>query len=407
MKQFKKSHKLDNVFYDIRGPVLDEAHRMEEEGHHILKLNIGNPAPFGFTAPDEIIQDVIRNLPNSEGYSTSKGIFSGRKAVMQYCQQKGIAGVDVDDIYLGNGVSELIVTACMAILNAGDEILIPAPDYPLWTGASSLAGATAVHYMCDEQQDWYPDIADIRAKISDRTRAIVIINPNNPTGSVYPTEILEQILEIAREHRLIVLSDEIYDKILYDGTVHTSIASLADDVLCVTFNGLSKAYRLAGFRSGWMIVSGPTHKARDLVEGFNLLTSMRMCPNVPAQHAIQTALGGYQSINELVLPGGRMLEQRDLAWERINDIPGLSCYKPKGALYLFPKLDVKKFNIENDEQMALDMLRRHKILVVHGKAFNWPQNDHFRVVFLPPRELLEDAMDRMTQFFDHYQQGED
>ena len=380
---------------------------MEEEGHHILKLNIGNPAPFGFTAPDEIIQDVIRNLPNSEGYSTSKGIFSGRKAVMQYCQQKGIAGVDVDDIYLGNGVSELIVTACMAILNAGDEILIPAPDYPLWTGASSLAGATAVHYMCDEQQDWYPDIADIRAKISDRTRAIVIINPNNPTGSVYPTEILEQILEIAREHRLIVLSDEIYDKILYDGTVHTSIASLADDVLCVTFNGLSKAYRLAGFRSGWMIVSGPTHKARDLVEGFNLLTSMRMCPNVPAQHAIQTALGGYQSINELVLPGGRMLEQRDLAWERINDIPGLSCYKPKGALYLFPKLDVKKFNIENDEQMALDMLRRHKILVVHGKAFNWPQNDHFRVVFLPPRELLEDAMDRMMQFFDHYQQGED
>lgn len=407
MKQFNKSHKLDNVFYDIRGPVLDEAHRMEEEGHHILKLNIGNPAPFGFTAPDEIIQDVIRNLPNSEGYSASKGIFSGRKAVMQYCQQKGIAGVDVDDIYLGNGVSELIVTACMAILNAGDEILIPSPDYPLWTGASSLAGATAVHYLCDEQQDWYPDIADIRSKITDRTKAIVIINPNNPTGSVYPAEVLEQILEIAREHRLIVLSDEIYDKILFDGTVHTSIASLADDVLCVTFNGLSKAYRLAGFRAGWMIVSGPTHKAKDLVEGFNLLTSMRMCPNVPAQHAIQTALGGYQSINELVLPGGRMLEQRDLAWERINDIPGLSCYKPQGALYLFPKVDVKKFNIDNDEQMALDMLRQHKILVVHGRAFNWPSNDHFRVVFLPPRELLEDAMDRMTQFFDHYQQGED
>lgn len=406
MKQYIKSQKLDNIFYDIRGPVQDEALRMEDEGHHILKLNIGNPAAFGFTAPDEIIQDVIRNLPNSEGYSTSKGIFSARKAVMQYCQQKGISGVDVDDIYLGNGVSELIVSVCQAILNPGDEILIPAPDYPLWTGASSLAGARAVHYICDEEQDWYPDIADIRSRITDKTRAIVIINPNNPTGALYPPEILEEILQVAREHHLIVLSDEIYDKILFDDAVHTSTASLADDVLCVTFNGLSKAYRLAGFRSGWMVVSGPTHKAKDLITGFNLLTSMRLCANVPAQHAIQTALGGYQSINELVLPGGRIREQRDLAWERINDIPGISCTKPKGALYLFPKVDVKKFKIENDELMVLDLLRREKILLVHGRAFNWPRPDHFRIVFLPPRELLEDAMERMARFFDHYRQGE-
>lgn len=326
---------------------------------------------------------------------------------MQYCQQKGIDGVDIEDIYLGNGVSELIVMACQAILNSGDEILIPAPDYPLWTGASSLSGGRAVHYICDEQQDWYPDIADIRSKITDKTRAIVVINPNNPTGSVYPPAILEEILQVARENRLIVLADEIYDKILYDDAVHTSIASLADDVLCVTFNGLSKAYRLAGFRSGWMIVSGPTHKARDLVMGFNLLTSMRLCANVPAQHAIQTALGGYQSINELILPGGRMREQRDLAWERINDIPGISCFKPQGALYLFPKVDVKKFNIQNDEMMVLDLLRQEKILLVHGRAFNWPQPDHFRIVFLPPKELLEDAMDKMDRFFDHYCQGED
>lgn len=404
MQEMKKSNKLLNVFYDIRGPVLDEAKRMEDEGHRILKLNIGNPAPFGFNAPDEIIQDVIRNLPNSEGYSDSKGIYSGRKAVMQYCQQKRISGVDIEDIYLGNGVSELIVTATQALLNDGDEVLIPAPDYPLWTGAVTLSGGKAVHYLCDEQSDWYPDLDDIRSKITKNTKAIVVINPNNPTGAVYSEALLEEILELARQHNLVILADEIYDKILYDGALHTSIASLADDVICLTFNGLSKSYRLAGFRSGWMIVSGPKYRALDLIEGFNMLTSMRLCANVPAQHAIQTALGGYQSINDLVLPGGRMHEQRDLACGRLNDIPGISCVMPKGALYLFPKIDPKQITIQDDERMVLDLLRQEKILLVHGRAFNWPEPDHFRVVFLPSKETLSDAMDRMARFFHSYRQ---
>ena len=401
MTDFEKSDKLKNVFYDIRGPVLDEAKRLEDEGHRILKLNIGNPAPFGFNAPDEIIQDVIHHLPDSEGYSDSKGIYSGRKAVMQYCQQKRIANVDIDDIYLGNGVSELISTATQALINNGDEILIPSPDYPLWTGAVTLSGGKAVHYRCDEQSDWFPVLEDIRSKITPNTKAIVVINPNNPTGAVYSEALLHDLLDIARQHDLIVLADEIYDKILFDGATHTSIASLANDVLCLTFNGLSKSYRLAGFRAGWMIVSGPKYRARDFIEGLNMLVSMRLCSNVPAQHAIQTALGGYQSINDLVLPGGRMLEQRNMAWEMLNAIPGISCVKPKGALYLFAKMDMP---IKDDERMVLDLLSQEKILLVHGRAFNWPEPDHFRVVFLPPKEVLEDAMHKMHRFFTSYQQ---
>ncbi|WLD57270.1 pyridoxal phosphate-dependent aminotransferase [Salinispirillum sp. LH 10-3-1] len=402
--EFKKSLKLANVFYDIRGPVLQEAKRLEEEGHRILKLNIGNPTPFGFNAPDEIITDVIRNLPSAEGYSDSKGIYSARKAVMQYYQQKRVTNVDVEDVILGNGVSELIVMTTQAILNDGDQVLVPAPDYPLWTGAVTLAGGKAVHYMCDEAQDWYPDLDDMRAKITDRTKAIVVINPNNPTGSVYPKEILEGILQIAREHQLIVLADEIYDKITYDDAVHYSMAALADDVLTITYNGLSKVYRLAGFRSGWIMVSGPKHHARDLLEGLNMLASMRLCANVPAQHAIQTSLGGYQSIYDLTKPGGRMLEQRNLAWELLNSIPGISCVKPKGALYLFPRIDIRKFNISNDERFVLDFLRDQKILLVHGRAFNWPEVDHFRVVFLPNNETLTEALNKLGTFLDGYSQ---
>lgn len=402
--EFKKSLKLANVFYDIRGPVLQEAKRLEEEGHRILKLNIGNPTPFGFNAPDEIITDVIRNLPSAEGYSDSKGIYSARKAVMQYYQQKRVTNVDVEDVILGNGVSELIVMTTQAILNDGDQVLVPAPDYPLWTGAVTLAGGKAVHYMCDEAQDWYPDLDDMRAKITDRTKAIVVINPNNPTGSVYPKEILEGILQIAREHQLIVLADEIYDKITYDDAVHYSMAALADDVLTITYNGLSKVYRLAGFRSGWILVSGPKHHARDLLEGLNMLASMRLCANVPAQHAIQTSLGGYQSIYDLTKPGGRMLEQRNLAWELLNSIPGISCVKPKGALYLFPRIDIRKFNISNDERFVLDFLREQKILLVHGRAFNWPEVDHFRVVFLPNHETLTEALNKLGTFLDGYSQ---
>ena len=399
-----KSNKLANVFYDIRGPVLDAAKRMEEEGHRILKLNIGNPKPFGLDAPEEIIQDVIYNLPDSEGYCDSKGLFSARKAIMQYTQQKKIPNVGLEDIIIGNGVSELIVMCMQGLLNNGDEVLVPAPDYPLWTGAVSLAGGKAVHYLCDEQSDWYPDLDDIRNKVTDRTRAMVIINPNNPTGAVYPDEILEGMLQIARENNLIVFSDEIYDKILFDGVTHTSTASLADDLLIITFNGLSKNYRLAGFRSGWMIISGAKHKARDYIQGLEMLATMRLCANVPSMHAIQTALGGYQSIFDLVNGDGRIVQQRDIAYEMLNDIPGVSCVKPKGALYCFPKVDVKKFNIRNDERMVLDLLEQQKILLVHGTAFNWPDPDHFRVVFLPRPEDLTSAMQRMKQFFESYQQ---
>jgi len=400
----KKSDKLANVCYEIRGPVLEEANRLEEEGHRILKLNIGNPAPFGFDAPDEIIQDVIRMLPTAQGYCESKGLYSARKAVMQSTQQAGIEGVEIGDIYLGNGASELITLSMQALLNNGDEVLIPAPDYPLWTAAVSLSGGKPVHYICDEESDWFPDIDDIKSKITSSTKAIVVINPNNPTGAVYSEDLLLQIVNLAREHGLVVLADEIYDKILYDDAEHIPLARLATDVLCVTFNGLSKAYRLAGFRSGWMIISGDKHSAKDYIQGLDILSSMRLCANVPAQHAIQTSLGGYQSINDLVLPGGRLREQRDIAYEILNSIPGVSCVKPKGAIYLFPKLDQKKFSIKNDEQLVLDFLIRHKILLVQGTAFNWAAPDHLRVVFLPRADELTDAMNRLGQFLENYSQ---
>jgi alanine-synthesizing transaminase len=400
----KKSHKLDDVCYDIRGPVLREARRLEEEGHKILKLNIGNPSPFGFDAPDEIVQDMIHNVPESQGYSDSRGLYSGRKAVMQYCQKKNIANVEIDDIYLGNGVSEMIVMAMQALLNNGDEILIPAPDYPLWTASVSLSGGKPVHYLCDEQSDWYPDVDDLEKKITDRTRGIVIINPNNPTGSLYPQDILESIIELARKHELIVFSDEIYDKIIYDDAEHISTASLADDVLFITFNGLSKAYRVAGFRSGWMVISGAKLRANDYIEGIELLASMRLCSNVPGQHAIQTALGGYQSINDLVAPGGRLCRQRDLAYDLLTDIPGISCVKPKGAMYLFARMDPKVCRIIDDERMVLDLLLQEKMLVVQGSAFNWPNTDHFRIVFLPREDELEYAISRLRHFFVEYDQ---
>ncbi|MGB5455091.1 MAG: pyridoxal phosphate-dependent aminotransferase [Gammaproteobacteria bacterium] len=400
----KKSHKLDDVCYDIRGPVLREARRLEEEGYKIMKLNIGNPSPFGFDAPDEIVQDMIHNVPESQGYSDSRGLYSGRKAVMQYCQQKNLPNVEIDDIYLGNGVSELIVMAMQALLNNGDEMLIPAPDYPLWTASVSLSGGKPVHYLCDEQSDWYPDLEDMENKITDRTRGIVIINPNNPTGSLYPQDILEAIIELARQHKLIIFSDEIYDKIIYNGAEHISTASLADDVLFVTFNGLSKSYRVAGFRSGWMVISGAKLRADDYIEGIELLASMRLCSNVPGQHAIQTALGGYQSINDLVAPGGRMCRQRDLAYDLLTDIPGISCVKPKGAMYLFPRIDPKVYNITDDQRMVLDLLIQEKILVVQGSAFNWPKADHFRIVFLPREDELEYAISRIRHFLAEYEQ---
>ncbi|UJJ31361.1 pyridoxal phosphate-dependent aminotransferase [Halopseudomonas maritima] len=402
--QVSKSNKLANVCYDIRGPVLRHAKRLEEEGHRILKLNIGNPAPFGFEAPEEILQDVILNLPTAQGYSDSRGLFSARKAVMHYTQTKNIAGVGIDDIYLGNGVSELIVMSMQGLLNNGDEVLIPAPDYPLWTASVSLSGGKPVHYLCDEQSDWYPDIEDIRSKITPNTRAMVVINPNNPTGAVYPRAVLEQLAQVAREHNLILFADEIYDKILYDGAVHESLAAVAPDVLCLTFNGLSKSYRVAGFRSGWMVISGPKHHATSYLEGLEILASMRLCANVPSQHAIQTALGGYQSINDLILPGGRLLEQRDTAWEMLNDIPGVSCTKPKGALYLFPRLDPKVYPIHNDEKMVLDLLLQEKILIVQGTAFNWPWPDHFRIVSLPRKDDLEMAIGRIANFLKTYRQ---
>ncbi|PVZ62953.1 aminotransferase [Pelagibaculum spongiae] len=404
MFEYRQSDKLSDVCYDIRGPVMTEAQRMEDEGTRILKLNIGNPAPFGFDAPDEIIKDVIRNLPHAQGYCESKGIFAARKAVMQYYQQKGVQDADLDNIWLGNGVSELILVAVQALLNNGDEVLLPAPDYPLWTAAVSLAGGKPVHYRCDEAANWYPDIQDIESKITDKTKALVVINPNNPTGSVYPKAVLQQLQEVARKHNLIVFADEIYDKILYDGAVHHSMAALADDLLTVTFNGLSKAYRAAGFRSGWMMVTGPRHKAKSYLEGLSTLTSMRLCANVPAMFAIQTALGGYQSVNDLVLPMGRLYEQREIAWEMINSIPGLSCTKPDGALYLFPRMD-NRFAVSDDRQMVLDLLREQQILLVEGTAFNWPEPDHFRVVFLPRKEDLNEAMGKIGNFFENYRQA--
>ena len=402
MQPILKSNKLLNVCYDIRGPVMQKSKQMEDEGHRIIKLNIGNPAPFGFNAPDEIIQDVIRNLPESSGYCDSKGLFSARKAIMHYTQQKQIVGVTIEDIYIGNGVSELIVMAMQALLNNGDEVLVPAPDYPLWTAAVSLAGGNARHYICDEGAGWMPDIDDIKAKITPNTRAIVIINPNNPTGAVYPDAVLKEILQLARTHQLIVCADEIYDKILYDGRTHTALASLAEDVLCITFGGLSKNYRACGYRAGWMIVSGEKKHAQDYIEGLNMLASMRLCANVPAQHAIQTALGGYQSIDDLVLPTGRLCRQRDLAWQLLTDIPGVTCVKPEGALYLFPKLDPKMYPIADDQEFILELLLEEKVLLVQGSGFNWPTPDHFRVVFLPNTDDLTEAIGRIARFLEYY-----
>ncbi len=404
MREVTQSQKLADVCYDIRGPVLEEAKRLEDEGHRILKLNIGNPAPFGFEAPDEILVDMIAQLPLAQGYSDSKGIIGARRAVTQYYRLKGVEGVSTEDVYLGNGVSELIVMAMQAMLDNGDEVLIPAPDYPLWTAATALAGGTPVHYLCDESEGWIPDLADLAAKITPRTKAIVVINPNNPTGAVYPDHILRGIIALAREHELVLMADEIYDKILYDDATHTALASLAPDVFCLNFNGLSKAYRVAGFRSGWLALSGPKHHARSFIQGLNILANMRLCANVPAQHAIATALGGYQSITELILPGGRLLAQRNLAWELINSIPGVSCTKPGGALYLFPRLDPEVHEIHDDERFALDLVRKEKILVVQGTGFNWPRPDHFRIVTLPHVQDLEEAISRIGNFLASYRQ---
>lgn len=404
MSIFKKSSKLDNVCYDIRGPVLKEAARLEKEGHNILKLNIGNPAPFGLTAPEEIIHAMRANLTYADGYSDSKGIYPAREAIRRYAQEKGIHGVHIDDIYIGNGVSELIVLAMQGLLDNGDEILVPAPDYPLWTAAVNLAGGTAVHYLCDEESNWYPDIEDIKRKISPRTKGIVVINPNNPTGAVYPEELLKEIVDIAAEHNLIIFADEIYDRVLYDESRHVSIASLSDDLLCVTFNGLSKSHRIAGFRVGWMIISGNKSMAADYIEGLNILSSMRLCSNVPGQYAIPAALKGNQSIDQLVAPGGRLYEQREYTYKRLQEIPGLSCVKPQGALYFFPRLDVKRFNIRNDEQFILDLLLREKVLLVQGTGFNWPKPDHFRLVFLPPVPELATALDKLACFLNSYRQ---
>ena len=404
MREVTQSRKLADVCYDIRGPVLEEAKRLEDEGHRILKLNIGNPAPFGFEAPDEILVDIIAQLPSAQGYSDSKGIVSARRAVTQYYRLKGVGGVGTEDVYLGNGVSELIVMAVQAMLDTGDEVLVPAPDYPLWTAATALAGGTPVHYLCDETQDWAPDLADLAAKITPRTKAIVVINPNNPTGAVYSEATLRGIVALAREHELVLMADEIYDKVLYDDAVHISLASLAPDLLTLSFNGLSKAYRVAGFRSGWLAISGPKHHARSFIEGLNILANMRLCANVPAQHAIATALGGYQSITELILPGGRLLAQRNLAWEKLNTIPGVSCVKPAGALYVFPRLDPEVHEVHDDERFALDLVRSAKILIVQGTGFNWPHPDHFRIVTLPHVEELELAIERIGNFLASYRQ---
>lgn len=402
MRPIQKSKKLDDVCYDIRGPVLEKARQMEEEGHKIIKLNIGNLAVFGFEPPDEIVQDMIRNMGNASGYTDSKGMFAPRKSVMHYCQQKQIQGVTIDDIYLGNGASELIVMSMNALLNTGDEVLVPAPDYPLWTAAVSLSGGTPRHYVCDEQAGWFPDIEDIKKKINANTRAIVVINPNNPTGALYPVELLQQIVDLARQHQLIIFADEIYDKVLYDGETHTSLAALADDVLFITFNGLSKNYRSCGYRAGWMVVSGEKKHAKGYIEGLNMLASMRLCANAPGQYAIQTALGGYQSINDLVGPHGRLTRQRDMAYQLLTDIPGVTCVKPKAALYMFPRLDPKMYPIADDQDFAYELLAEQRVLIVQGTGFNCPTPDHFRVVFLPNTDDLADSMGRIASFLEGY-----
>ena len=404
MREFKKSSKLDNVLYDVRGPVVDEAARMEENGTNVLKLNIGNPAPFGFRTPDEVIYDMSRQLTDCEGYSNSKGLFSARKAIMQYAQLKKLPNVSVEDIYTGNGVSELINLSMSALLDNSDEVLVPAPDYPLWTACVTLAGGTAVHYICDEQSEWYPDIEDIKKKITDKTKALVIINPNNPTGALYPREVLQQIVDVAREHQLMIFSDEIYDRLVMDDLEHVSIASLAPDLFCVTFSGLSKSHMIAGYRIGWMVLSGNKALGKDYIEGINMLSNMRLCSNVPAQSIVQTALGGYQSVGEYIVPGGRIYEQREYIYKALNDIPGISAVKPKAAFYIFPKIDTQKFNIVNDEQFALDLLREKKILIIHGGGFNWDKPDHFRVVYLPRIEVLSDAMEKLADFLSTYKQ---
>ena len=404
MGNINKSSKLNDVCYDIRGPVLREASRLEDEGNRILKLNIGNPAAFDMFTPDEIMQDVIKNLPDAQGYCDSKGLYSARKAVMQDFQLRGVHSVEVEDIYLGNGVSELIVMAMQSLLNNGDEVLIPAPDYPLWTAAVSLCGGKPVHYICDEDSDWQPDLTDIKSKITDRTRAIVVINPNNPTGAVYEKDVLNEIASIARDNNLIVCADEIYDRILYEGVKHTPFATLAEDLLCLSFNGLSKSYRLAGFRSGWLAITGKKSQRKDFVEGLEILASMRLCANVPAQFAIQTALGGYQSIKDLVLPTGRLGAQRDVAYNKLNDIPGVSCVKPKGAIYLFPRLDERMYPIIDDEKFVLDLLTEQKMLLVQGSAFNLNSKQHLRIVFLPEHFELSDAMDRLAEFLEKRRQ---
>ncbi|GAA1047350.1 aminotransferase class I/II-fold pyridoxal phosphate-dependent enzyme [Rothia amarae] len=406
MASFKQSAKLQNVLYDIRGPVLDEAQRMESQGHRILKLNIGNPAPFGFEAPDAIMMDIIQHLPETQGYSDSRGLYSARTAIVQYYQTKGILNLEPNDVYLGNGVSELIPMTLQALLDPGDEILIPTPDYPLWTASTALAGGTPVHYLCSEEDDWQPDFEDIRSKITEHTKGIVVINPNNPTGAVYSKEVLQSIVDIAYEFGLIIFTDEIYEKITYDGVEAINMATLTkDDVLCLTFSGLSKAYRVCGYRAGWVAITGPKYAARDYIQGINLLASMRLCANVPAQHAIQTALGGYQSINDLILPGGRLKEQRDLSFKMLNEIDGVSTKQADGALYLFPRIDTDKFNITSDEQFAFDLLKEQKILVSHGSAFNWKQPDHFRLVFLPDTQTLKSALERLGNFLDDYKQN--
>ncbi|GAA2423609.1 pyridoxal phosphate-dependent aminotransferase [Streptomyces macrosporus] len=402
--EFKQSSKLTDVCYEIRGPVVEHANALEEAGHSVLRLNTGNPALFGFEAPEEILQDIIRTLPTAHGYSDSRGILSARRAVAQHYQERGLVDVDVDDVFLGNGVSELVQMAVQALIDDGDEVLVPAPDFPLWTAVPTLAGGKAVHYLCDESADWLPDLDDMAAKITGRTKAMVIINPNNPTGAVYPRELLEGMLDLARRHHLMVFADEIYDKILYDDAVHHHAALLAPDVLCLTFSGLSKAYRVAGFRSGWLVVTGPKQHARDYLEGLTMLASMRLCPNVPAQHAIQAALGGRQSIEDLVLPGGRLHEQRDRAWRKLNEIPGVSCVKPKGALYAFPRIDPAVHPIHDDEKFVLDLLLREKIQVVQGTGFSWPRPDHFRILTLPHADDLDAAISRIGRFLAGYRQ---
>ncbi|WP_136498836.1 pyridoxal phosphate-dependent aminotransferase [Enterococcus faecalis] len=404
MRNFKKSDKLNNVSYDVRGPVLEEAERMQEEGIRILKLNTGNPAPFGFDAPNEIVRDMIVNVRDSEGYSDSKGIFSARKAIEQYCQLKKFPNVTINDIYTGNGVSELITMCMQGLLNNGDEVLVPMPDYPLWPASVSLAGGTPVHYICDEQAEWYPDIDDIKSKITSNTKAIVIINPNNPTGALYPKELLLEIVEVARQNDLIIYSDEIYDRLVMDGLVHVPIATLAPDLFVVTLNGLSKSHRVAGFRCGWMVLSGDKSRVKGYIEGLNMLASMRLCSNVLSQQIIQTALGGYQSVDDLLLPGGRIYEQREFIYNAINDIPGLSAVKPKAAFYIFPKIDTAKFDIYDDEKFVLDFLHKHHILLVHGGGFNWQQPDHFRIVYLPKMEDLKTTADKMREFLSTYKQ---